>query len=264
MELKLDGRTVVLTGASEGIGRATAFAFADEGCRLLLCARRPEPLHELRDEIARLGVEVEAIPLDVTADDAPDRLLRAADAMGGADVLVNNVGGSARPVRLLDMPQEQWRSDFELNFFSAVRLALGVVPGMREKGWGRIVNIASTVGRQPDPWFGAYSASKAALINFTKNLSIAFSGDGVLANCVIPGLVETERIVERSTEAGRASGRTADEVLDKMMEKAPIPVGRPGTPREVAGAIVFLASEQASWISGSCLAVDGGTIRAAP
>lgn len=264
MELKLDGRTVVLTGASEGIGRATAIAFADEGCRLLLCARRPEPLHALREEIAGLGVEVDAVALDVTAGDAADRLLGAAEALGGADVLVNNVGGSQRPVRLLEMPEEQWRSDFDLNFFSAVRLALAAVPGMREKGWGRIVNIASTVGRQPDPWFGAYSASKAALINFTKNLSIAFSREGILANCVIPGLVETERIRERSTEAGLASGQSAEEVLDKMMAKAPIAVGRPGTPEEVAGAIVFLASEQASWISGACLAVDGGTIRAAP
>ena len=264
MELGLRSRTVILTGASMGIGRATALAFAREGCNLVLCARRPEPLKDVAEEARAIGARVEARALDVTDLDTPAQLVDAARDLGGVDVLVNNAGGGTPPIRIHDLTMADWQAHFELNFFSAVRLATACLPAMRAQGWGRIVNISSTVGRQPDPWFGGYSAAKAALINFSKNLSLAYSREGVLTNCIIPGLAYTETVKTKTVSAAHRQDTSEDEVIAKMLEKTPIAVGRPGQPDEIAGAILFLASEQASWISGACLQVDGGTIRAAP
>ena len=132
---------------------------------------------------------------------------------------------------------------------------------MLEHGWGRLVHIASTYGVEPGPLFGPYSAAKAALLNYSKNLSRAYSSEGVLSNVVIPGITITEAIHENASTAAAAQGTTADEVMAKMMERDPVAMGRFGDPREVAAAVVFLASDVASWITGAALAVDGGTLR---
>jgi NAD(P)-dependent dehydrogenase (short-subunit alcohol dehydrogenase family) len=132
---------------------------------------------------------------------------------------------------------------------------------MLERGWGRIVHIASTYGVEPGPYFGPYSAAKAALLNYSKNLSHAYSAQGVLSNCVIPGITITEAINDTAAAAAEAQGTTPADVMAKMMEKDPVAMGRYGDPHEVAAAVVFLASEPASWITGSTLAVDGGTLR---
>jgi 3-oxoacyl-[acyl-carrier protein] reductase len=132
---------------------------------------------------------------------------------------------------------------------------------MLERGWGRIVHVASTYGVEPGPYFGPYSAAKAALLNYSKNLSHAYSAQGVLSNCVIPGITMTEAITDTAAAAAAAQGTTADDVMARMMEKDPVAMGRYGDPKEVAAAVVFLAGEPASWITGSALAVDGGTLR---
>ena len=132
---------------------------------------------------------------------------------------------------------------------------------MLEQGWGRIVHLSSTYGIEPGPLFGPYSASKAALLNYSKNLSRAYSAQGVLSNCVLPGVTITEKVAERAESAAEAQGATPDAVMAKMMERDPVAIGRFGEPAEVAAAIVFLASEAASWITGAALAVDGGTLR---
>jgi 3-oxoacyl-[acyl-carrier protein] reductase len=147
---------------------------------------------------------------------------------------------------------------------SAVRLSLGCVPLMRAQGGGRIINISSRVGRQPDPYFAPYAAAKAALINFTKNLANAFSKDGILANCVVPGLVRTEAVEEAARASARATGKTVEEVFAATLAKRPIPAGRLGEPADVAGLVVFLASSRASWITGSTFTVDGGIVPTAP
>jgi NAD(P)-dependent dehydrogenase (short-subunit alcohol dehydrogenase family) len=162
---------------------------------------------------------------------------------------------------LLALTIDDWQQGFEQNFFSAVRLALACVPLMQERRWGRIVNIASTFGIEPDPYFGPYSAAKAALINFSKNLAQAFSVYGVLTNCVVPGVTRTEGVEANAVAAAERLGVGADEVMAGLMAKKPVPVGRFGDPAEIAAAVVFLASEAASWITGACLAVDGGTLR---
>jgi NAD(P)-dependent dehydrogenase (short-subunit alcohol dehydrogenase family) len=156
---------------------------------------------------------------------------------------------------------DDWQEGFELNFFSAVRATAACLPTMLECRWGRLVHIASTYGIEPGPYFGPYSAAKAALLNYSKNLSRAYSAQGVLSNCVIPGITVTEAINDTAAAAAVAQGTTADDVMAKMMEQDPVAMGRFGDPREVAAAVVFLASEAASWITGAALAVDGGTLR---
>jgi 3-oxoacyl-[acyl-carrier protein] reductase len=179
------------------------------------------------------------------------------------DVLVNNAGAGS-PKRLLDLTEDDWHAAFELNFMSAVRLSLACVPAMRARGGGRIINISSRVGRQPDPYFAPYAAAKAALINFTKNLANAFSKDGILSNCIVPGLVRTEAVLDAARVSAAATGKTADEVLAETLRRRPIPAGRLGEPADVAGLVVFLASSHASWITGSTFTVDGGIVPTAP
>jgi NAD(P)-dependent dehydrogenase (short-subunit alcohol dehydrogenase family) len=143
---------------------------------------------------------------------------------------------------------------------SAVRVSLASIPLMRAQGGGRIINIASRVGRQPDPYFAPYAAAKAALINFTKNLANAYSQEGILANCVVPGLVRTAAVEEAARRSAEATGKTVDEVFAATLRKRPIPAGRLGEPADVAGIVVFLASPRASWITGSTFTVDGGIV----
>ena len=178
-------------------------------------------------------------------------------------MLVNNAG-KGTPKRLLDLTEEDWQASFALNFMSAVRLSLACVPLMRASGGGRIINIASRVGRQPDPYFAPYAAAKAALINFTKSLANAFSRDGILSNCVLPGLVRTEAVEEAARTSAAATGKTVEEVFAETLRARPIPIGRMGEPADVAGLVVFLASPRASWITGATFSVDGGILPVAP
>jgi 3-oxoacyl-[acyl-carrier protein] reductase len=187
----------------------------------------------------------------------------AHSGFGRVDILVNNAGkGSPKPI--LELTDADWHTSLELNLLSAVRLSLACVPTMRAQGEGRIINISSRVGRQPDPYFAPYGAAKAALINFTKSLANAFAKDGVLANCVVPGLVRTEAVAEAAAESARATGKSVDEVFAATLAKRPIPIGRLGEPSDVAGLVVFLAGPRAAWITGSTFTVDGGIVPTAP
>jgi 3-oxoacyl-[acyl-carrier protein] reductase len=264
MDLGLRDRVAIVTGASRGIGRQIALGLAAEGCNVVLGGRDEAALRAVSDDIGALGVRATAVVADMEARGAAELFLqRAGDEFGGVDILVNNAGGNV-PRKLLALTDDDWQQGFEQNFFSAVRLALACVPIMRERAWGRIVNIASTVAREPDPYFGPYSAAKAALVNFSKNLSIAFSADGVLTNCVIPGVTMTEGVDANATAAAERMGVTNEEVMANMMASHPVDVGRFGQPAEVAAAVLFLVSEQASWITGATLTVDGGTLHVAP
>ena len=262
MELGLRDRVAIVTGASRGIGRQIALDFAREGTHLVLNARTESALEATANEAAAHGVRVVSVVADLFDHDAAPLIAeRAVDELGRLDIVVNNTGGGGTPTRLQKLTAQDWQEGFELNFFSAVRMTTACLPVMLEAGWGRIVSLSSTYGVEPGPYFGPYSAAKAALLNFSKNLSRAFSPQGVLANCVIPGVTITEAIHENATSAAEAQGVTAEEVMAKMMEKDPVAMGRFGDPHEVAAAVLFLASEAASWITGAALPVDGGTLR---
>ena len=262
--MDLAGRIALVTGASRGIGRAIALELAEAGADLVINARGSAALDAVATEVRARGRDVEAVPADVATEaGAPLVVERAVARFGRVDVLVNNAGKGS-PKRLLDLTEEDWHASFELNFMSAVRLSLACVPLMRARGGGRIINISSRVGRQPDPYFAPYAAAKAALINFTKSLANAFSKDGVLANCVVPGLVRTEAVLEAARESAEATGKTVEEVLAETLRARPIPAGRMGEPADVAGLVVFLASPRASWITGSTFTVDGGIVPTVP
>ncbi len=264
MDAFLSGRVAVVTGASKGIGRAIALELADAGADLAICARGAEQLDIVAGEVRRRGCQVEVIVADVATPEGTARVLECtAQRFGRIDVLVNNAGKGS-PKKMLDLGPEDWRSSWELNFMSAVRLSLGCVPLMRAHGGGRIINISSRVGRQPDPYFAPYAAAKAALINFTKNLANAFSKDGILCNCVVPGLIRTEAVEEAAQASAAATGKTVDEIFAATLAKRPIPAGRLGEPADVAGLVVFLASPRASWITGSSFTVDGGIVPTTP
>lgn len=263
MDLGLAGRVALVTGASRGIGRATATRLADEGASVVLCARGREDLDNAVREIAAGGARVIGVAADVTAAGAAAEVVSAATAeFGRLDILVNNAG-AADPRKLLRTTSQEWQAGFEINFFSAVRFSLESIRRMQDSG-GCIVNVASTSARMPDPYFPVYSAAKAALVSFSKTMATSFAAEGIRSNCVIPGITLTEMVTSNIESAMAATGHDADTVMTRMLAKAPIPAGRLGRPDEVAAAICFLASDAASWITGACLAVDGGTIAVIP
>ncbi|MGH2725761.1 MAG: SDR family NAD(P)-dependent oxidoreductase, partial [Actinomycetota bacterium] len=248
MELGLDGKVALVTGASRGIGRAISLALAREGAIVMLCARGREALDQVTAEVEKLGGTSATIAADVSSVEGASTAVRATlERFGRIEILINNAGkGSPKP--LLELTEEDWRASLELNLMSAVRLSQACIPHMRRQGGGRIINISSRVGREPDPYFAPYAAAKAALINFSKSLANAFSKEGILTNCIVPGLVRTEAVSEAAARSASATGKTVDEVFEATLQKRPIPAGRLGEPEDVASLVVFLASEHASWI----------------
>lgn len=261
MELGLDGRVAIVTGASQGIGRAITLTLAAEGADVVVVARRVAGLEAVAEEVSARGRRAEVVPADLATADAPRAVAAAAiERFGRIDVLVNNAGKGG-PVPMLELTDADWHASIELNLMSAVRMSLACVPHMRDRRWGRIVNIASRVGREPDPYFAPYAASKAALINFSKNLANAFSKHGVLTNCIVPGLIHSEAVDEAARRSAEATGRTVEEVFEATLAKRPIPAGRLGEPDDVAGLVALLVSERGAWITGGCFTVDGGIVR---
>ena len=266
MQTGLEGKVAIVTGASEGIGLAIARALALEGAAILLAARR---LEQLEQAAARLGAEVKT-PIEIVAADVgtAEGCTRVTDTarsrFGRIDALVNNAGGASGPGGFLNLADADWQRAFDVNLMSAVRCSRAVIPDMQKQGGGRIVMIASTSAHQPDTVVCNYNAAKAALVNLSKTLANAFAADKILVNCVCPGFTRTPA-VERSAfrrlqEEGRPfEGLTPDEAVAAYYgPRRPIPLGRAGTPEEIAGLVAFLCSEQGSWITGTCINVDGG------
>ena len=260
----IEGQVAIVTGASQGIGREIALELADLGANLVLTSRTESKLQAVAAEVRERGREALVVVADVAAREGPPRVFDAAlSQFERVDILINNAGkGHAKP--LLELTEEDWQESFALNFWSAVRLSTACIPHMKERGSGRIVNISSRVGRQPDPYFAAYAASKAALINFSKNLANAFSKHGVLTNCVVPGLIRSEAVQQAAEASAAATGKSVDEVYAATLAKRPIPAGRIGEPQDVAGLVGFLCTQRASWITGGTFMVDGGILPTAP
>ena len=263
MDLGLAGRACVVTGASRGIGRATARRLCAEGASVLLVARSEGPLSEVASECAGNGGRAEVLSLDVTADDAGERMLAAAtDSFGSLDVLVNNAG-TARWRNLDDVPDEDWRLQYELNVMAPLRAMRAAAPAMAERGWGRIVNVASTAGKRPSAAMPEYSVAKAAELSLSRLFADRYASKGVLVNAVCPGPVASEMwldpggLLDQSMELSGADSR--EEALEAAGAKRPI--GRLATAEEIAAAIAFLCSEEASYVAGAAWSVDGGTVQ---
>jgi 3-oxoacyl-[acyl-carrier protein] reductase len=242
MDLGLEGRICVVTGASRGIGAATARMLAQEGARVL--------------SVARHDAELE---LDVTDRDAGERVLAACGDTPWA--LVNNAGGSrARPIE--ELTDADWQEQWEVHVMASMRLMKALAPAMAEAGGGRIVNVASSSGKRPSRRLDAsYSVTKAAQLSLSRVFADAYAAEGVLVNAVAPGPVSTLAWTGDgglADEIARRSGSTRDEVLAATGAGAPI--GRMGTDEEIAAVIVFLCSERASDVAGAAWSVDGGTM----
>ncbi|MEY2418012.1 MAG: 3-oxoacyl-[acyl-carrier protein] reductase [Actinomycetota bacterium] len=258
MELGLAGRAAIVTGASRGIGRGVAEALVREGARVLLCGRDTDALATVAKD---LGHDAAPMTVDILVPSAADAIVAECQrTFGRVDVLVNNAGiATVRKVPALT--EEHWQEDFNNNFFSAARLAVAAANAMRDAGWGRIVHNSSIDGVAPDKLFPAYSAAKAAMINFSKTLSSQYARDGVLSNCVVPGITLTESVREQARSSAERLDISEAEVMDRILAKQNPDVGRIASVEEVANVIVFLASEAASFITGAAVVVDGGTLR---
>ncbi len=253
MDLGLKDRVAFITGASRGLGKASALALASEGCRIATIARGKEGLEAAKAEIESLGVEVFTVPGDAGKTEDGERFFAESIAhFQQVDILINNIGGSS-PGGDIDLDDATWRLAFENNFFSAVTLIRLVLPEMQEQAWGRIINISSIFGRE---WGGnsTYMASKAAMIGLTKNLARSVQDDAITINSVAPGSI--------MFEGGSWWRRRQEdpETIDAFT-RAEMPYGRMGRPEEIGSVVAFLASEQAGLINGACLNVDGGQSR---
>ena len=267
MDLGLQGRACVVTGASSGIGRETALQLCAEGARVLLVARGEERLAAVTAQATGVaestGGAAAALALDVTAEDAGERMLASAEERFGAlDVLVNNAG-AAQWRDLDDVPDEDWRAQYEINVMAPLRAMRAAIPPMVGRGWGRVVNVCSTAGKRPSAAMAEYSVAKAAELSLSRLFADRYAKTGVLVNAVAPGPVEAEMwmepggLLDGSVELSGASSR--EEALAEAGAKRPI--GRLAQPEEIASAIVFLCSERASYVAGAAWSVDGGTVQ---
>lgn len=260
MDLGLSGKVAIVTGSSDGIGLVTAQTFAREGARLVLCARREPKLLEARDRIVRqTGADVLAVQCDVRRLEDVRRLVRAAtERFGTVHILVNNAG-SVPAIKFSDVSDQQWYENLERKLMGYLRMTREAVLPMQQNGWGRIVNVAGTAGLEPSNTAMAVGLNNAAVMNWTKSMSLQYAGDGILVNTVAPGSIDTPRQVGNRQREAEVSGKTIEEIRQARVKE--IPLHRLGLPQEVANVIVFMASECSSYMTGTCVTVDGGVVR---
>jgi 3-oxoacyl-[acyl-carrier protein] reductase len=255
MDLGLQGKVAAITGGSEGIGRATALRFCEEGARVAICARREDALQTTAKEIeSATGGEVLAVRADVTNPTDCERFIhRAVERFGRLDILVNNAGRSSA------MPFEQaddgvWREDIEVKLYGAIRCTRLVIPYMRQQGGGRIINMTTIGGKQPGVHSVPTSVTRAAGINLTKALANEYAADNILVNTVCLGGLKSAQWTRRWR--AQFSHMTLDEFYARQGES--IPVKRLGEVEDVADLVCFLASERARYITGTAINIDGG------
>jgi 3-oxoacyl-[acyl-carrier protein] reductase len=245
MDLQLNSKTALVTGASQGIGRAIAKGLSAEGVRCCIVARRKNLLDELAAEIvAAGGTRPEQVVIDVMEQDAPARLAAAAEkALGHIDILINSAGGS-KPAIGVDAPDSAWEESMTLNFVRVRQLTHAVLPGMMKRHWGRVINIS---GKSEPEALIAATPTKAAIHAWSKGLSREVGPHGVTVNCIPPGRIMSEQIRRKYSPEFRAE-----------QSRTEIPVGRYGEPEELAVLAVFLSSPLAGYITGTVMPVDGG------
>ena len=260
MDLGLANRVALVAASSKGLGRAIAEALAAEGASLALCARDAGTLAATRDAIARTtSAPVHAIAGDLSQPDGPAHVVRSTlERFGRIDVLVTNAGGP--PVGLFHSHDwATWQRALELTLRSAVELTRGALPGMRERRWGRILHVTSLTVKQPIDGLMLSTSIRAAVTGLSRTLANEVAVDGITVNTILPGFMNTERVVELNEATAAREGVPVREVEQRVIGQ--IPMGRIGEPRELAALAAFLASERASYVTGQSIVVDGGWVR---
>ena len=257
MDTGLKGKVAIVAASSQGIGRATAEAFAAEGCKVAMCARNEQTLAAVAEKITKqYSADVFHQALDVTDAHAVHGFVESVVAkFGAADICVTNAGGP--PAKgFLATTLEDWRKAVDANFMSTVYFAREVIPHMQRKRWGRIVTITSITTKQPVADLVLSNAVRAAVVGLVKSLANEFGKDGILVNNVGPGYTATDRLKELAKSRSAALGKAEKDIFDGWAADAPL--RRLGEPREVADTIVWLSSERASYVTGQTVLVDGG------
>jgi 3-oxoacyl-[acyl-carrier protein] reductase len=264
MDLGLKGKVALVTGASQGIGRACALVLAEEGCSLAICARRKEALDGVVEEIKAKGAEVFSVTADVTkSEELKNFVSQVAERFGRVDILVNNAG-TGRLSDLMELPEAEFRYNMDLMLFAPIQCSKEVIPLMKKQGSGRIINISSIFGKQPGGLLD-YDAIKAAVIMFTKDLSNYVAKDNILVNAVCPGPICTplwEGPGALGDQLGQLLGMSGQDAM-KWFAGQNIPLGHYGDSEDIANMVAFLASDKAKFITGQAINVDGGMVKCA-
>src|SRR5438105_1099081 len=260
MDLGLNNKVALVAAASRGLGRAVAEELAAEGASLIICARKQEMIERVANEIAEsTGANVFGVAADVSRPDDVARLVQSGvDRFGRIDVLVTNSGGP--PAGAFESFEiEQWEAATRLLLYSSVNLARAVLPGMKERRWGRILNITSIAVKQPVDNLILSNSLRAAVTGFARTLANELASYGVTVNNIMPGYTRTERVEELSRMMAEKEGITPAEFVARWQKE--IPLRRLGEPREFAALAAFLVSERASYVTGTSIPVDGGWIK---
>ena len=260
MDLGLAKKVAVVTGGSVGIGLAIAEGLAAEGVEIILAARGAERVEtEARRLQDQYGVRTLGVAADVGTREGTDALIAATAQFGGADILINNAGTGSNET-IMEAPDEKWQSYWDLHVMAAVRLARGLVPGMRQRGGGVILHNASICATQPLWYEPIYNVTKSALMMFSKTLATEVVGDNIRVNCVNPGLILTPDWIKTAKELTADTGGDWQGYLDGVAREH-APIKRFGSPAELANFFVFLCSDRASYSVGSTYFVDGGMLK---
>ena len=260
MDLGLKDKVALVAAASRGLGKAVAREFAREGAHVAICARGEDVLRATAREIAvDTGGQIFPVVADVTKPEDIQRLVSAVEEhFGQIDILVNNAGGPPTGA-FMDFDDEAWEAALRLNLISTIRLCRAVLPGMRARRWGRIVNMTSASVKQPIDGFVLSSAARSGVVGMAKTLANECAAEGITVNNVCPGWTLTDRVKSLAEERAAKEGKTVREVVDEYA--ADIPARRLAHPDELAALVVFLASERAAYITGATIQVDGGYVR---